>query len=79
MSKGRLTSHVNDEGTNNLKKYKKIVPTLAKQMKFDFKVETLEGIMEGKAGDYLCVGIPFEDEMWPVKREIFETTYEEVK
>lgn len=43
----------------------------------DFVIDTLEGTMRGHKGDYLCEG---EDgEQWPIKKEIFEKTYEEVE
>lgn len=40
-------------------------------------VSTLEGSMRGHIGDYIVRG-PYS-EFYPVKREIFEKTYEEVK
>ncbi len=56
------------------KRYKKTKPIiLAKQMTEDFTVETLEGTMRGKAGDYLCEGIA--GERYPCRRDIFEDTY----
>ena len=58
------------------KEYRKIATVYAKQMDESFEVETLEGTMKGKAGDYLCVGA--EGERWPIKKEIFEKTYVEV-
>ena len=39
-----------------------------------FQVETMEGIMQGKAGDWLMIGI--QGEMYPIDREIFEKTYD---
>lgn len=44
------------------------------QINEDFEVETIEGIMHAHAGDYLVVG--YHGEMWPIKKEIFENTYE---
>jgi len=58
------------------KKYRKIAYVEATPMTDDFFVETLEGIMHGYPGDYLCRGI--EGEFWPVKKEIFERTYVEL-
>jgi len=55
---------------------KKPVCILARQMKEPFEVKTLEGTMKGKAGDYLVIGV--KKERYPVDREIFEETYEEV-
>jgi len=53
--------------------WKKQVKVQARQMDKPFVVETLEGTMEGKKGDYLVRGI--EGEEYPVDREIFEKTY----
>lgn len=59
------------------KQYLKKEPVFAKQMETAFTCNTLEGDnIKGKAKDYLCVGI--SGEKWPIDREIFETTYEEV-
>ena len=49
----------------------------AEQMDEDFVVETLEGTMLGHKGDYLVIGT--HGEKYPVKKEIFEDNYEEVK
>ncbi|XZF14083.1 hypothetical protein ACTHGU_20075 [Chitinophagaceae bacterium MMS25-I14] len=38
-----------------------------------FEIETLEGILKGKKGDYLMIGI--QGEMYPCSKEIFEETY----
>jgi hypothetical protein len=43
-------------------------------MQEDFEVETLEGSLRGRAGDYLMVGV--EGELYPCSREIFEKTYD---
>lgn len=43
----------------------------------DFEVETMEGVMKGKKGDYLIVGI--NGEMYPVDSEIFVKTYDIVQ
>jgi hypothetical protein len=53
---------------------KKPIPVRCIQMQEPFRVETLEGIVEGKAGDYLMVGI--KDEMYPCAKDIFEETYD---
>jgi len=50
----------------------KTEPTWLKQMTKPFKVDTKEGTMEGKAGDYLCIG--GEGEMWPLDKSVFEKT-----
>ena len=49
----------------------------AHQMLHPFTVDTLEGKMQGKAGDYLVTGV--KGEQYPCAKEIFEETYEEVK
>lgn len=45
--------------------------------RIEYYIKTLEGNMTTNIGDYICKGI--EGEFWPVKKEIFEKTYEEVK
>lgn len=42
----------------------------------EFLVETLEGTMKGKVGDYLIKGV--KGEFYPVRRDIFEQTYDPV-
>jgi hypothetical protein len=60
------------------KRYKKRpIEIEAKQMDAPFEVATLEGTMKGKAGDYLVKGI--QGEMYPVDKDIFEASYDEVK
>lgn len=54
--------------------YRKTATVRAIQMDAPFRVETTEGVMEGAAGDYLCQGPA--GECWPIKREVFEATYE---
>lgn len=41
-----------------------------------FTVETLEGMMEGRAGDWLIKGVA--GELYPCSDEAFRRTYEEV-
>ncbi|TKK67704.1 hypothetical protein FC093_13210 [Ilyomonas limi] len=53
---------------------KKPIPVRCVQINEPFKVETLEGTLEGKAGDYLMVGI--KGEMYPCAKDIFEETYD---
>jgi len=55
---------------------KKPITVLAKQMDRDFIVKTLEGMMKGTAGDYMVQGI--KGERYPVRKDIFEETYESV-
>lgn len=55
---------------------KKPVTIFAKQMKESFTVKTLEGIMQGNAGDYLIIGT--HGEKYPCKKNIFESNYEKL-
>lgn len=56
------------------KAIKKPIAVLCSQIDEEFEVETLEGTMKGKKGDWLMIGI--HGEMYPCDREIFEKTYE---
>jgi len=40
------------------------------------KIQTLEGVMIARIGDYIIKGV--QGEFYPCKPDIFETTYEEV-
>jgi hypothetical protein len=40
----------------------------------DLQIETLEGVMTAKAGDWIIRGI--KGELYPCKADIFEATYE---
>jgi len=53
---------------------KRPIPVKCIQINEPFKVETMEGVLDAKAGDYLMVGI--KGEMYPCDREIFHETYE---
>lgn len=53
---------------------KKPLPVKCYQMKEPFEVETLEGTLKGKAGDYLMIGV--RGEMYPCAKDIFDETYE---
>lgn len=46
----------------------------AQQMRRDFVVNTPEGLMRGKADDYLVLGV--KGERYVVRRKIFEETYD---
>jgi len=62
---------------SEFKRYRKRpVVIRAKKMEKSFTVRTMEGKLRGKAGDYLVIGV--KGEKYPVDREIFEETYEEV-
>ena len=52
---------------------KKPIPVRVVQMKEPFTVETKEGKLDGKAGDYLIEGV--FGELYPCDRVIFESTY----
>ncbi len=52
---------------------KRPIPIRCIQIDEPFEVETLEGVMKGKKGDWLMVGI--HGEMYPCARDIFEKTY----
>lgn len=54
---------------------KRPVNVMAVEITGVFTVHTKEGVMEGKAGDYLVIGE--EEELYPVDKEIFKKTYEE--
>lgn len=47
------------------------------QINEPFTVDTLEGKMSGRPGDYLVIGT--RGEQYPVKREIFEKLYEPIE
>lgn len=53
---------------------KKPIPVGACQINEEFEVDTLEGTMKGKKGDWLMKGI--DGEFYPCDREIFEKTYD---
>ena len=53
---------------------KKPVEILAARISAPFEVHTLEGIMKGRAGDWLIRGI--EGEFYPCKHRVFKKTYE---
>lgn len=58
------------------KKYRKTACIFAVRMDAPFEVQTLEGTMTGKAGDYLAKGV--KEELYPIAAEIFLKTYEAV-
>lgn len=56
------------------RRWRKTATVLAEELTEDVEVETPEGVMSAKAGDYLA---QHEDgHAWPIKRETFESTYE---
>ncbi len=78
MMLDRALSEADDLIAEGWKKYrKKPLVIHAKQMQGSFTVNTLEGKMDGKHGDYLIEGI--EGERYPCAKRIFEKTYEAVE
>ncbi|MCZ4304043.1 hypothetical protein O4G98_04800 [Zoogloeaceae bacterium G21618-S1] len=55
---------------------KKPIPLDVRRMPEAFVVETMEGRMQGKAGDWLITGI--DGEMYPCDAAIFAKTYDVV-
>jgi len=53
---------------------KKPIPIKCKQIDEPFTVQTMEGLMKGKKGDWLVVGI--HGEMYPIDNDIFVKTYD---
>lgn len=65
-----------DVPTDGWGEYRKTATTKARRMVEPFKVHTTEGVMEGRAGDYLCLdnaGNPY-----PCAQGVFESSYEPV-
>lgn len=55
--------------------YRKTALAYARREPDDFVVSTLEGVMAGKAGDYLAIGP--HGEMYPIDADVFADSYEE--
>lgn len=55
------------------KKYKKHVPTSALKMDFAFSVETKEGTLSGKPGDWLAMDV--KGRFYPIDAETFSSMY----
>jgi hypothetical protein len=55
------------------KAIKKPIPVECYQMDKAFEVETLEGTMTGKKGDWLMKGV--DGELYPCDQDIFDKTY----
>ncbi|WP_372754011.1 PGDYG domain-containing protein [Mariniflexile sp.] len=53
---------------------KKPIPVKCLQINEPFEVETMEGTMKGKAGDWLMIGV--KGEKYVCDKAIFEETYE---
>ena len=56
------------------KAIKKPIAVKCVQIHEPFIVETMEGTLNGKAGDWLMVGV--NGEMYPIDQEIFRLTYD---
>ncbi len=56
------------------KAIKKPLPISCVQMDEEFEVETLEGIMKGKKGDWLMKGV--NGELYPCAHDIFIKSYD---
>lgn len=65
-----------DGNETRAKEYRKTMTTWAVQIPVPFTVDTLEGMHTGNAGDYLAIGPA--GEMYPIKEDIFNTTYEPI-
>ena len=59
--------------------YRKVATVRAIQIESDLEIETREGWLTANKGDYLVVNAKDGTYPWPVKKEIFESTYEECK
>ena len=59
---------------NFKKAIKKPIAIKCLQINEPFEVQTMEGVMKGKKGDWLMVGI--SGEMYPCDDEFFQRTYD---
>lgn len=57
-----------------IKVIKKPIPVTARQVEKKTIVETIEGPLTAQPGDWIITGVDGEE--WPVKKEIFDKTYE---
>ncbi|WP_111707578.1 hypothetical protein [Lutibacter citreus] len=62
---------------NYKKAVKKPIAIKCSQIDMPFEVETMEGVMKGKKGDWLMIGI--NNEMYPCDNSIFKKTYNLIK
>lgn len=53
---------------------KKPIPIQCSQIMESFEVETLEGVMKGKAGDWLMIGVT--GELYVCDNDIFKKSYQ---
>lgn len=57
-----------------MKVVKKPIPAKAYQTSKPLDIKTLEGTMHANVGDWIITGV--DGEQWPVKKDIFEQTYD---
>ena len=67
----------NFEGFFKARKKPIVIQALKVNLAEGFDVETLEGTMHGKQGDYLLIGV--NGEKYPCDKEIFEKTYDVIE
>jgi len=67
-------THTHGQLPPPLRAMKKAILIEVRQMTEPFAVQTMEGRMEGKAGDWLLTGV--NGEMYPCDAAIFERTYD---
>ncbi|MFO7672135.1 MAG: PGDYG domain-containing protein [Lutibacter sp.] len=53
---------------------KKPIPIQCSQIMESFEVETMEGVMKGKAGDWLMIGVT--GELYVCDNDIFKKSYQ---
>lgn len=62
---------------NKVTVVKKKIPLTAYQTDSPLDIRTLEGTMHANVGDWIITGT--DGECWPVKKEIFDKTYDVIK
>jgi hypothetical protein len=73
-----MTQTIKDFGISSMEYYvKRPIKVRAIQVAHNFTVDTLEGKMDGKAGDYLIEGV--KGELYICKEDIFNMTYKRMK
>lgn len=71
-----ITSMIFSEHLRARKYRKRPLVIEAVQMPVDFEIDSEEGKMSGKEGDYVIRGI--QGEVYSCKKEIFQASYDEV-
>ena len=61
-------------GKNKIQKARKTALANVVKMNEAFQCQTMEGLVEGKPGDYLAIGV--KDEVYPIAAAVFEASYE---